>query len=97
MLNTNQMADLDSAKLDIQNKQMILNTAIDVQALLRVLVDKGVITKDEINQYRAEVRKSPKYNAAMMYVEQTLEEIELYENDPQLRLREMLNRKMQGK
>lgn len=97
MLNTNQIADLNSAKLDIQNKQMILNTAMDIQTLLRILVDKEIITREEVNKYRAEVRESPKYNAAAMYVEQTLAEIEAYEKDPQLRLREMLNRKMQGK
>lgn len=97
MLNTSQIADLESAKLDIQNKQMILNTAIDIQVLLRILVDKEIITREEVNQYRAEVRESPKYSAASMYVEQTLEEIEAYEKDPQLRLKEMLNRKMQGK
>ena len=48
MLTANQMADLESAKLDIQNKQMILNTAIDVQALLRILVDKQIITREEV-------------------------------------------------
>jgi len=97
MLTTNQMADLDSAKLDIQNKQIILNTAIDVQVLLRILVDKDIITRDEVKQYRDEVRQSAKYSAAMTYVEQTLREIELYEKDPKLRLMEMMNRKMQGK
>ena len=91
------MADLDSVKLDIQNKQMILNTAVDIQALLRILVDKDIITKKEINQYRDEVKQSPKYSAAAIYIEQTLSEIESYEKDPQLLLREMLNRKMQGK
>lgn len=95
MLNTKQMADLDSAKQDIQNKQIILSTAIDVQALLRILVDKEIVTREEVNQYRAEVRKSPKYSAAATYVEQTLSEIETYEKDPQMRLREMLNRRMQ--
>lgn len=96
MLSTNQISDLDSAKLDIQNKQMILNTAIDIQVLLRILVDKDIITREEVNQYRKEVRESPKYSAAAMYVEQTLAEIEAYEKDPQLRLKEMFNRKMQG-
>ena len=97
MLNINQLADFDAAKLDIQNKQMILSTAIDIQALLRMFVDKGMLTKEEINQYREEVRKSPKYHTAMLYVEQTLAEIQAYEKDPQLRLRTMFDLKMQGK
>lgn len=97
MLTTNQMADLDSAKSDIQNKQLILNTAVDIQALLRILVDKDIISKTEINQYREEVKQSPKYSAAAIYIKQTLSEIGSYEKDPQLLIREMLNRKMQGK
>ena len=95
MLTTNQMGDLESAKLDLQNKQMILNTAIDVQVLLRILVDKGIITREEVGRYRVEVRQSPTYTAAAVYVEQTLREIEVYEKDPQLLLREMFNRKLQ--
>ncbi len=97
MLKANQMADLESAKLDIQNKQMILNTAIDVQALLRILVDKQIITREEVKEYRNEVRESPKYQAAALYVEQTLAEIEAYESNPKLRLKSMFHQKSQGK
>ena len=97
MLDTHQMADLDAAKTDTENKQMILNTAIDVQALLRFLVHKGIITKEEMNQYREEVRKSPKYKAAVTYVDQTLREIEMYKKDSRLYMQELFKRKMQGK
>ena len=97
MLKANQMADLESTKLDIQNKQMILNTAIDVQALLRILVDKQIITKEEVTQYRKEVRESPKYQAAALYVEQTLAEIKAYETNPELRLKAMFHQKQKKK
>ena len=97
MLKANQMADLESAKLDIQNKQMILNTAIDVQALLRILVDKQIITKEEVRNYRNEVRESPKYQAAALYVEQTLAEIQAYESNPELRLKVMFHQKQKKK
>lgn len=97
MLKANQMADLESAKLDIQNKQMILNTAIDIQALLRILVDKQIITREEVANYRNEVRESPKYQAAALYIEQTLEEIKAYESNPELRLKTMFHQKSQGK
>ena len=97
MLKANQMADLESAKLDIQNKQMILNTAIDVQALLRILVDKQIITREEVKEYRNEVRESPKYQAAALYVEQTLAEIKAYETNPGLRLKTMFYQKQKKK
>lgn len=34
MLSMNQLSDLDSTAADLQNKQLILNTAIDVQVIL---------------------------------------------------------------
>jgi len=97
MLNSNQFSDLDAAKSDLESKQIILKTGIDVQALLRILVDKEIITREEINKYREEVSSSPKYANALKYVEQTLEEIKYYETHPQERLQEMFRRKMQEK
>lgn len=97
MLSTEQLADLESAKRDVQNKQMVLSTAIDIQALLRILVDKGITTKEEVDEYRDEVRRGQKYSKAVLYLEQTMQEIQMYENDPQALLREMFNRKLQGK
>ncbi len=97
MLKVNQLADLESAKLDIQNKQMMLNTAIDVQALLRILVDKQIITREEVANYRNEVRESPKYQAAALYIEQTLAEIKAYETNPEIRLKAMFRQKSKSK
>ena len=96
MLTTEQMAHLEEAKRDCNDKQLILNTAVDIQALLRLLVDKEIISKREVAMYRKEVRESPKYAAMQMYIDQTLKEIEAYENDPQLQLKAMLDRKMKG-
>lgn len=96
MLNTNQIADLDAALDDLKNKKLILDTGIDVQAILRLLVDKGITTKEEVQKYRDEVKASPKWNAAALYVEQTLAEIKAYQNDPQLRLKAMFAQKMNG-
>lgn len=97
MLSTEQLSNLEATKVDLQNKQMVLSTAIDVQAVLRILVDKGIITKEEVQQYREEVRQSQKYAVAITYLEQTMREVEHYEKDPQALLREMFQRKMQGK
>ena len=93
MLSNEQLGDLKNARKDIENKSMILNTAIDIQALLRLLVEKGIISKPDMNRLRNEVRSSPRYANAFTYVEQTLREIAYYENDPQALLREMFQRK----
>ena len=61
MLNMEQMADLDAARKDLENKKLILDTAIDIQALLRLLVEKKIVTRDEVSRFRKEVRLSPKW------------------------------------
>lgn len=68
--------------------------AIDIQALLRLLVEKEIISKKEIDRFREEVRNSPKYRNSITYVEQTLEEIKYYENDPQALLKEIMKQKL---
>ena len=57
MLDNKQLADLESAERDLNDKQTILNTAIDLQALLRFLVDNGAIDKITMDKYRSEVRE----------------------------------------
>ena len=93
MLTIEQLSDSRSAQKDIENKKLILDTAIDIQALLRLLVEKDVITKEEMNQFRQEVKESPKYRNSILYIEQTLTEIEHYKSDPQALLREMMRQK----
>lgn len=50
----------EEALQDLLVQETILNVTIDVQALLRILVDKEIITREEVKQYREEVRNSPK-------------------------------------
>lgn len=69
MLDLNEMTNLEEAKRNIQDKAVILNAAIDIQALLRLLVEKEVIGKEEINSQRQEVRESSKYRNAITYIE----------------------------
>lgn len=94
MLTADQMENIQNAKTDIENKKLIFNTAIDIQALLRLLVEKEIISKKEINRFREEVRNSPKYRNSITYVEQTLEEIKYYENDPQALLKAIMKQKL---
>lgn len=42
----------EEALQDLQIQETILNVAIDVQALLRLLVDKEIITREEVADYR---------------------------------------------
>lgn len=94
MLNMNQMEDLDTARRDLENKKLILDTAIDIQALLRLLVEKKIVTREEVNRFRKEVRLSSKWKAANTYIEQTMEEIDFYQRNPQMALKAMFEAKL---
>lgn len=95
MLSVNQMSNLDEAAREIQDKKLILDLAVDVQSILQILVEKGITTKEEVEQKRAMVRNAPKYKNGYTYIQQTMEEIIKYKKDPQALLREMMRRKME--
>ncbi len=97
MLTTNQMSNLKDAERDCNNMQTILNTAIDIQMLLRILVEKDIITRDEVAIYRDEVKSSNKYKNTQDYIDQTLREIKMFQKDPEFLLRSMMDRKMHDK
>ena len=97
MLSTDQLSHLDQAARELGGRKLLLKTAIDVQALLRLLVEKGIITKEEVNKKRNEVSQSKKNRKALLYIEETEREIMKYQSDPQAALKEMLRRKMDGK
>lgn len=94
MLNSNQLSHLEETERDINDKKLILKTAIDIQALLRLLVEKEIISKDEMDEKREEVSSSSRYSMALQYIKEAEDEIRRYKNDPEALLREMFNRKI---
>lgn len=48
----------EEALHELQVQETILKTAIDVQVVLRILVDKEIATREEVQKYREEVRDS---------------------------------------
>ena len=46
----------EEALHELQVQETILKTAIDVQVVLRILVDKEIVTREEVQKYREEVR-----------------------------------------
>lgn len=97
MLETNQMTDLDGVLQNLKTKELILSTAIDIQAVLRILVDKNIVTVDEVNNYREEVKTSPKYSSMQLYIDQTRQEAQLYKSNPEAALKAMMYKKFGGK
>lgn len=87
----------EEALHELMTQETIANVAVDVQALLRLLVAKEIITRDEINEYREEVRNSPKYKVTLDAIQREKEGFSAAKDNPQEYLKAILKAKMDGK
>lgn len=87
----------EEALQDLQVQETILNVAIDVQVLLRILVDKEIITREEVAEYRKEVRNSPKYKVVSDDIQKQKIVFQAAKDNPQEYLQAILKAKMDGK
>ena len=46
----------DEALHELQMQETIMKALVDVQVVLRILVDKEIVTREEVQKYRNEVR-----------------------------------------
>ena len=83
-----------SLKEDAVTKKIILDTAVDIQSVLQLLVSKDLITVEELNQMREKVRNLPKYKASYSVIDKINDAVNLYENDPTAYLKALFNEKM---
>ena len=84
-------------KEDAILKKLILDTAVDVQCALQLLISKDVITKAELDEMRGKVRNIPKYRASYEAINKINQAADLYENDPQAYLRALMEEKLRGR
>ena len=87
----------ESALDELLLQEQIINQAVDVQALLRILVDKEIVTREEVAKYRDEVRTSPKYTKAIEKIEKQKQFFEAAKNDPNGYLKALMGAKLNGK
>lgn len=78
-------------------QETIMNLAVDIQALLRILVEKQIITRDEVNTYREEVRNSPKYKPTIDAIAREKDGFTAAKQNPEEYLRAIFKAKMDGK
>lgn len=93
-LSGKQLSNFDQTTEDIKMKLVILETAIDVQTILQLLVQKNIVTREEVENMRNIVRNSPKYKNTYIDIKQTLQELEKYKNDPTQVLKDMFSEKL---
>lgn len=87
----------DEALHELQAQETILKAAIDVQVALRILVDKGIVTRDEVKRYREEVNNSPKYKSAMEDIQRNKAGFQAAKDNPQEYLQAIFRAKRDGK
>lgn len=86
----------DELKEDAVLKKTIMDTAVDVQSALQLLIAKEVITVDELNAMRNKVKTLPKYAASYQYINEIAATADLFDKDPQAYLRAMFEAKKRG-
>lgn len=86
----------EEALHELQVQETILKTAIDVQVALRILVDKEIVTREEVQKYREEVSNSPKYKIVIDDIQRQKAGFQAAKDNPQEYLQALLRVKMNG-
>lgn len=86
----------DDALHELMVQETIMNIAVDVQALLRILVEKKIITREEVKEYREEVRNSPKYGPAIEDIQRQKKAFQAAKDNPGAYLRALFEAKTRG-
>jgi len=89
--------DLDQSKQELIQMEAIFNTQVDTQVILQLLMDKGICTREEIQQHRSRVKLMPKFKATDDYLKQTLDSVGYYKKNPEQHLKDIFKAKMEGK
>ena len=98
VLSYDQLAHIDETEREIINRKLIVNTAIDVQVILQLLIEKEVITREDVQRMRATVSANDsRYSNAKKWIDQAEAELARAKIDPQWVLKAMMEEKLRGK
>lgn len=86
----------DEALHELQIQEAIMKVSVDVQAVLRILVDKKIITREEVQKYRNEVSNSPRYKLVLDDIQRQKRGFQAAKDNPQEYLKALFNAKMNG-
>ena len=86
----------DEALHELQIQEAIMKVSVDVQAVLRILVDKKIITREEVQKYRNEVSNSPRYKLVLDDIQRQKRGFQAAKDNPQEYLKAIFNAKMNG-
>lgn len=86
----------DEALHELQIQEAIMKVSVDAQAVLRILVDKKIITREEVQKYRNEVSNSPRYKLVLDDIQRQKRGFQAAKDNPQEYLKALFNAKMNG-
>lgn len=88
--------EIEESLQELEVQERILNTAVDIQALLRLFLNKGLITREEVNEYRDEVKNSGKYKVTLERIQKQKLGFQTAKDNPEDYLKALFNAKMNG-
>lgn len=83
-------------KEEATKNMMIIDTVVEVQAVVQLLVSKGIIANVEMEYMRKQIKDSPKYKSVYEMAQKAIRAAELYEKNPQAYLQELFKAKLNG-
>ena len=95
ILQAEHFSNIEQTKNMIVDRDQQLRTMIDVQVILQLLVQKGIVTREEVSKMRNIVRNSERYKLAFQWIDQAKKDLLLYETDPQAILQELIRQKLE--
>ena len=96
MLSRNANYDMNEALDEIKEKKLILDTKVETQLILQLLVSKGIVTREEVSAMREKVKNSQKYKTSYEYLENAEQKAKYYQSNPEQHLKDIFNAKMNG-
>lgn len=95
ILQAEHFSNIEQTKNMIVDRDQQLNTMIDVQVILQLLVQKGIFTREEVSEMRNIVRNSERYKLAYQWIDQAKKDLLLYETNPEAILQELMRQKLE--
>lgn len=89
--------DIDVALNEIELKRLILDVKVETQVTLQLLVEKGIVTREEVATMRDKVKNSENYKFLYEYYEEAEKKAKYYEQNPEQHLKDIFEMKVKGK
>ena len=96
MLSRDANYNMDTALNEINEKKLLLDVKVETQLILQLLVQKGIVSREEVSELRNTVKNSPNYKHVYDYFEQAEQKANYYKANPEQHLKDVFAAKMNG-